>query len=71
MMTLVPNDVILGALARERQARFLASVSTRRGRNARRPIRVSLGRMLISIGTSLSGDSREARVPHTATRQAA
>lgn len=70
MMTMIPNHVLLGALARERQARLQATASRRR-RSVVAPMRMRVGAVLISVGTSLGGDRLERRVQSTASRQAA
>lgn len=66
-MTLVPNPVLYGAVARERQARFQAQAAAARRRTAE-PMRVRIGRMLIGVGVSISGDSIELRSRRTARR---
>jgi len=68
-MTLGPNHVLMNALAHERQARLQATVA-RRPRRAGLPLRVRVGRVLISAGTALSGDRVE-RVRPAPARQAA
>lgn len=66
-MTLVPNHVLYDAVARERASRFRARTPASRGRPSRR-VRVRLGRMLISVGTVISGDCIELH-PRRSTRQ--
>ena len=67
-MTLVPNPVLYRAVARERQARFHATRTVGPRRQAAGSVRVRIGRMLISAGTTISGDCIELR-PRRAARQ--
>lgn len=69
-MTLNPNHVLMNAVAHERQARLRATSAAPRRPSASLPVRVRVGRMLISVGTSLSGDRLE-RAQHSHARQAA
>lgn len=66
-MTLVPNHVLFDAVARERASRFRAPVTGSRQRPARQ-VRVRIGRLLISVGTVISGDCIELH-PRRSTRQ--
>ncbi len=66
-MTLVPNSVLYGAIAHARQARFEAQAAASR-RRAAEPMRVRIGRTLIGVGMSISGDSIELRPRRTARR---
>ncbi len=59
-MTLVPNPLLYHAVARERQARFQARAAASRGRAAG-TVRVRVGRLLIALGTTISGDCVELR----------
>lgn len=66
-MTLVPNPVLYEAVARERASRFRARMTASHGRPSRQ-MRVRVGRMLISVGTVISGDCIELH-PRRSTRQ--
>jgi hypothetical protein len=67
-MTMVPNPVLYGAVARERQERHRSAIA-RSGRRSTPPgLRVRLGRLLISAGTTISGDCIELH-PRRATRR--
>lgn len=68
-MTTVPNSVLYAAIARERTSRFRAgaTVTASHGHPSRR-LRVRVGRMLISVGTVVSGDCIELH-PRRSTRQ--
>jgi hypothetical protein len=69
---MVPNPVLYEAVARERQARFRSRPTAGRRDGSARGMRVRIGRLLISAGTTISGDSielrprRSARRPHVA-----
>jgi hypothetical protein len=68
-MTLVPNPTLYEAVARERRARYQARAAAPR-RRAAGPVRVRIGRMLIAVGTTISGDCielRRRRSPRRAT----
>jgi hypothetical protein len=69
-MTLNPNHVLMNAVAHERQARLRAAGAAPQRPGAALPMRVRVGRMLIAVGTSLSGDRLERARPSHA-RQAA
>lgn len=70
-MTMVPNPALFEAVGRERQARYRSQAAGTR-RRAASPLRVRIGRLLISAGTTISGDCvemrprRTARQPHAA-----
>lgn len=66
-MTMVPNSVLYDAVARERASRFRARVTASRQRPTGQ-MRVRIGRLLISAGTTISGDCIELR-PRRSTRQ--
>ena len=66
-MTLVPNPTLFEAVGRERRTRYQAHAAGARGTRAN-PLRVRIGRLLISAGTTISGDCVEMR-PRRAARQ--
>lgn len=66
-MTLVPNPALFEAVGRERQARYRTYAAGAR-RRAADPLRVRIGRLLISAGTTISGDCIELRPRRTARR---
>lgn len=69
-MFVIPNDTLAHQVGRDRQARFRASVAHPRP-DGMRPVRVRLGRMLISIGSTISGDRVEAAPRQRAAGRAA
>lgn len=58
-MGLVPNSVLLHGVARERQARLLAAAPARRQSSQSLPLRVRVGRVVMSAGALISGDCIE------------
>ena len=70
-MTLVPNPVLARDLARARRARFQSRADRPLVAAGELPLRVRLGRMLMSAGASISGDCLELPARHTAAGRAA